>query len=103
MGQAYYILAHAPASFTITGAPVDPEASVAVEPGWNLVPYHGAGTVPMDEAFSAGGEAVVMARATGDAVYYPAEAVTSFSHAEPGRGYLVYVTESGLLRLSSAP
>lgn len=103
VGQAYYILAHAPASFTITGTPVDPEASVAVEPGWNLVPYHGAGTVPMDEAFSAGGEAVVMARATGDKVYYPAEAVTSLSHAEPGRGYLVYVTESGLLRLSSGP
>jgi hypothetical protein len=103
VGQAYYILAHEATSFTITGEPVDPEASVAVAPGWNLVPYHGTGTVPMDEAFSAGGEAVVMARATGGDIYYPAEAVTSLSHAEPGRGYLVYVTESGLLTMAGRP
>ncbi|TQE98311.1 MAG: hypothetical protein FKY71_14515 [Spiribacter salinus] len=103
VGQAYYVLAHTASSFTINGDPVDPTTPVAVEPGWNLVPYHGTGSVPMAEAFSGGDETVVMARATGEAVYYPAEAVATLSHAEPGRGYLVYVTESGLLTMGGTP
>lgn len=65
--------------------------------GWNLIGYSGSDVLSSEAAFETISDALLIARDNRGNLFYPEAGVRSLTSIEPGRGYMVYVTENAVL------
>jgi hypothetical protein len=92
--QAYMILVSAATSLTVSGTPVEVSTPIALEAGWNLIPYWPAQALPVQEALGSLGSALVLVKDVEGRLYFPEYGVQDLSMLEPGQGYKVYVQQA---------
>lgn len=95
--QAYMVLMSGAASLTVSGAAVDASTPIALEAGWNLIPYWPEQALPVQEALGSLGSALVLVKDVEGRLYFPAYGVQDLSVLEPGQGYKVYVQQAATL------
>lgn len=91
--EGYMVFARQAVTFTVEGTLIDPTASpVPLERGWNLVPYLGQETLPVEEAFASLGNALALVRDVNGNVYKPGLTNSTLRTVAPGTAYQVFVS-----------
>jgi len=99
--HGYWIKMRSTATLTVTGQPVDLNASIELQPGWNLIPYLSEDArMPRQALTSIAGKFDEVRGFDGEAMsFFPALPVefNTLDSMEPGQGYLIHVTEQATL------
>ena len=95
-GEAYLIQARSDVTLSMHGEPLG-TSSVALEQGWNLVPYLPSSSLPVEEAVSAISEDLVLLKDETGRSYSPDKGIDVLEQMEPGEGYKIYVDQSTTL------
>lgn len=102
VNEAYMIYTDADVAFTLEGTETDPTAtSIALNPGWNLVPFFGTAAYPVEDAVAPIADQLVLVKDDQGNVYYPESGINSIGDMQPGRGYKVYLNEETTLTYPS--
>jgi len=98
--EAYQVYLRSARSLSIKGTPLRTDAPIPLEQGWNFVPYLPSGSLPVEEAFAALGDRLVIVKDPTGAPYIPDPdfEVNEIGRVEPGEGYKVYVERADTLR-----
>lgn len=94
--EAYVVHADAEATLSLQGTSLD-TSSVALEEGWNWVPYFRATALPVEEALASIDDVLVMVKDEAGRAYVPGEGIQELETLVPGEGYKVYVSSSTTL------
>ena len=78
---------------TISGQALRPAwTPLALESGWNLVPYLPNTTLPIEEAFQSISDDLVLIKDAAGNAYVPTYGVDEIGSLQPGQGYKVFVS-----------
>jgi hypothetical protein len=94
--EAYRIHAKSDVTLTIQGDSLE-TPSIALDEGWNLVPYFPSSALPVEEALSPIIEDLGRVKDEAGQVYLPDHDPDVLEQMEPGEGYKVYVRQSTTL------
>lgn len=94
--EAYAVYATSEAMLSIEGDSLG-SSSVALEQGWNWVPYFPDSPLSVDEAVSSIVEDLVLVKDETGRVYSPEKGIEKLDQMGPGEGYKVYVRQSTTL------
>jgi hypothetical protein len=94
--EAYRIYAESDVTLTIQGNSIG-SPSIALERGWNLVPYFPSSSLFVEEAVSSIAEDLIFVKDESGRVYLPYKGIKLLEQMEPGEGYTVYVRQSTTL------
>jgi hypothetical protein len=89
--EAYVVYAESGATLSLQGTPVD-TSSIALDEGWNWVPYSRPSALAVEEALTSIQDALVMVKDETGRAYVPGEGIEELSTLTPGEGYRVYVS-----------
>ncbi len=95
--RAYMVFVTEPVNWKIKGRAIPPSASVALEAGWNLIPYWLAVPMPVAEALASLGSSLVLVKDLEGRLYFPDYEIYTLQTLEPGRGYKVYMSRAATL------
>lgn len=90
--EAYSVYVDSEATLTVRGTPV-PTSTVALEEGWNWIPYFPASSLPIEEALSSVTDQLVIVKNEAGQAYLPNHESNKLESMEPGEGYKIYVDE----------
>ncbi len=94
--EAYYVFVRTADTLTVAGTPVSQEV-IALQQGWNLVPYPSQKSGKADAALASVKEDVgIMTDAEGR-VYAPSYGIDAVGDLKPGAGYRVYAQKAAEL------
>ena len=94
--EAYLIHAKSEVTLSVQGEPLG-TSSVALEQGWNWVPYFPASSLSVEEALSSIIEDLGRVKDEVGRVYLPEREPDDLEQMEPGEGYKIYVRQSATL------
>ncbi|MCS3697016.1 hypothetical protein GGP73_001711 [Salinibacter ruber] len=94
--EAYVVYAESGATLSLQGTPVD-TSSIALDEGWNWVPYSRSSALAVEEALTSIQDVLVMVKDEAGRAYVPGEGIEELSTLTPGEGYRVYVSSSTTL------
>jgi hypothetical protein len=95
--SAYQIKLAQDVDFTITGQP-EQDKTVRLEAGWNLIPIIGSVSMDVVKLFSGdGNNLLIVKEAAGNALYWPAFGINTIGKLQPGKAYLVKVSNPTVL------
>jgi len=94
--EAYLIQAKSDVTLSMHGEPLG-TSTVALEQGWNLVPYLPSSSLPVEEAVSAISEDLVLLKDEAGRAYSPDKGIDVLEQMVPGEGYKIYVNQSTTL------
>jgi len=102
--EAYQVYLRSERSLSFEGPRVPANAPIPLEPGWNFVPYLPSDAQPVEEAFAALGDRLVVVKDQTGAPYLanPDYDVNEIGDVVPGAGYKVYVNQVDTLRYPAA-
>jgi len=90
--SAYQIKLSQDVNFTISGQP-EQEKTVQLETGWNLMPIIGSNSIDVVTLFSVGGNNLLIVKeVAANAIYWPAFDINTIGNLQPGKAYLVNVS-----------
>lgn len=97
--EGYQIYVRASASFSITGALLNPETTpLALSEGWNLAPYLRTSALDVQSAFASIASDLVIVKNNDGQVYWPAYGINAITSLNPGEAYFVYTNQNCTLR-----
>ncbi len=96
-GQAYKVYAEADFVLEVTGEPIPPETPLALEAGWNYVPYLLAEPRPVGEALGSVAAELVAAKDVEGRLFFPAYGIEELGLLLPNQGYHVHVSAATVL------
>jgi hypothetical protein len=100
--EAYRVYANESTTLQAAGSEVEPtETSIALEEGWNWVPYLRETSLPVDEALSTIETDLTIVKNEAGDTYHPAYGIDQLEAMEPGEGYKIYVEKSCTLTYPS--
>jgi hypothetical protein len=94
--EAYRVHAESDVMLAIKGDPLG-SPSIALEQGWNLVPYFPSSPLSVEEAVSSITEDLGPVKDEAGRVYLPEEDPDVLEQMEPGEGYRIYVHQATTL------
>ncbi len=94
--EAYVVYAESGGTLSLQGTPVD-TSSIALDEGWNWVPYSRPSALAVEEALTSIQDVLVMVKDETGRAYVPGEGIEELSTLTPGEGYRVYVSSSTTL------
>jgi hypothetical protein len=95
--EGYKLYMNREATLTITGNSIPaPGTQLDLSPGWNLIPYQYAVSMPVIEALEPVDYHIVLVKDNWGNVYWPAVGVDQIGNMIPGQGYQVYLTSFGI-------
>ena len=93
-GQAYRVWSKKAVDVAVAlQAGKKPGATLELEQGWNLIPYHPSMTMPIKKALGTASSHIFMVKDEAGRVYCPAHGIADLLRMSPGEGYLVYATD----------
>lgn len=96
--EAYQVHVTSNATASVVGSPIAAEATpIALDAGWNLVPYLLDVEKPIEEAFASILKAVVLVETEDGSVYDPRNGTNTIGTLTPGEGYRVYLSQPATL------
>jgi len=96
--EGFMVYSDTEQQLTINGQVLRPAwTPLALESGWNLVPYLPSTTLPLAEAFQSISEELVLVKDAAGNAYVPAHGVDEIGSLQPGQGYKVFVSGPGTL------
>lgn len=90
-GQGYKVHVGTETVLTLTGPPVEPDAPLDLEAGWNLIPYYPRAGMDAATAFAPIQDRVLRVEDQDGRVYVPG-GTNAIGDLVPGRAYAVFVT-----------
>jgi hypothetical protein len=94
--EAYLVYAESEATLSIQGDSLG-SPSIALDEGWNWIPYFPASALPVEEALSSIIEDLGLVKDEVGRAYVPGKAPDALEQMEPGEGYKIYVPQSTTL------
>jgi len=91
-GEAYSVYVDSEATLTVQGTPASTN-TVALEEGWNWIPYFPASSLPVEEALSSVTDHLVIVKDEIGKAYLPAHENNTLESMEPGEGYKIHVDQ----------
>jgi hypothetical protein len=96
--EAYAIYAEEATTLSMAGDPIDPATtSIALNEGWNWVPFFLGEPTPVGDALASIEDALVLAKDRDGHVFYPAYNIDSLRELRPGEGYMIFVQRDAVL------
>lgn len=93
-GEAYAVFNSDAATLSMQGVEIDPASTpLALQEGWNWIPYLPTRALPVSEALEAILDHVVAVKDEAGKVYYPAQNIDNIGDMQPGKGYKIYVSQ----------
>ena len=91
--EAYEVYMRTGDTLEVAGVALRPEeTAIPLKAGWNLVPYLSAGSMSVEEAFSAIASELVIVQDYVGGAYIPDRDADTVGEVRPGQGYKVYVS-----------
>lgn len=101
--EAYIVHIKEADTLLLEGKRLSPDTtSIALQEGWNLVPYFGDAPMPVDKALASLSSALVMVKDNAGQVYLPSLSINNIGTLYPGQGYKMYVSEKATFAYPSA-
>lgn len=92
--EAYRVYMKKSGTLQLEGERLSPNtASIALQEGWNLVPYFGEESMPVDEALASLSSELVIVKDNAGNVYLPSRSINDIGPLHPGEGYKMYVSK----------
>lgn len=101
--EAYMVYVDSSAVLALEGTETDPTTSIALDEGWNLVPYLHQATKPIEDALASVREQLVIAKDYAGRSFIPAYEIDDIGAMRPGLGYKMFMEEPASLVYPSAP
>ncbi|MFB6286519.1 MAG: hypothetical protein ABEK03_08070 [Candidatus Bipolaricaulia bacterium] len=96
--EGYEVYAETAVEVDVTGTPLSPESTlVALDEGWNLIPYFPAQPQPVDSALSSVEQTLVRVENDEGDVYSPGRSIATLDSLRPGQGYKLHVSRPDTL------
>jgi hypothetical protein len=94
ISQGYFIKVSNETNFIFTGT-LPQSNDIQLDEGWNLMPVTSCHSIPPATYFGDNiGQVEIIKEAAGEEVLWPEKQVNNLSHMQPGKSYLVKMTES---------
>ncbi len=99
--EGYQVYVTSDTALTITGKPLATDAALPLEKGWNYVSYLPSEKMPVEDAFAALDDVLVIVKDYAGNAYIPGQ-TNEIEEVRPTQGYEVYVTQDDTLRYPSS-
>jgi hypothetical protein len=91
----YEVYASSSATLVLEGTRLSTEVPIALQQGWNRIPYLHDASIPVEEALSSISSSLVMIKdGRGRKAYVPSEGVNEIGQLAPGEAYKINVSKS---------
>lgn len=94
--KAYIIHTKSDVTLSIQGESVG-STSIALDVGWNWIPYFPSSPLSVEEAIPSVSDALVLLKDEMGRVYSPDKGIEVLEQMKPGEGYKIYVNQSTVL------
>lgn len=100
--EAYKVFLGTTSTFSMTGSPINPATTpIALEQGWNLVPYNRTSDMSIATALANLGTNVRIAKNNNGEIYMPSFGINTIQQMKPNEGYQLYLTNATTLTYPS--